>query len=183
MTAIVGLVHQGAVYIGGDSAASNGWYETVRADTKVFRNGDYLFGFSTSFRMGQLLHHALKLPTPPARNLEKFMTTQFIDAIRTCLKEGGWAETSHDREKGGEFLVGVAGRLFSIEGDYQVAEETAGHFAVGSGFLVALGSLHATGQTSMRPRRRVLAALEAAERYTPGVCAPFKCLALRSPVQ
>jgi len=180
MTAIVGIVHNGSVYIGGDSGCSNGWHDSVRADTKVFKNGAYLFGFTTSFRMGQLLHHALT-PPEPTGNLDRFMSTTFVDAIRDCLKAGGWAEKNNDRERGGEFLVGVAGRLFTIEGDYQVAEESVGHAAVGSGYLVALGSLHATAQTTMKPRRRVMAALGAAERYTAGVRRPFTCMAVRTP--
>lgn len=178
MTAIVGLVHSGRVYIGGDSGCSDGWKESVRSDTKVFQNGPYLMGFTTSFRMGQLLHHALT-PPEPTGDLERFMTTTFIDAIRECLKAGGWAEKTAERERGGDFLVGVANRLFVVGPDYQVGEEAAGHAAVGSGYLVALGALHATGETRMSPRRRVATALEAAERYTAGVRAPFTCLVLR----
>jgi hypothetical protein len=37
MTAIVGLVQAGSVYIGGDSAGVSGMSLTVRADAKVFR--------------------------------------------------------------------------------------------------------------------------------------------------
>lgn len=178
MTAIVGIAHDRSVYIGGDSGCSNGWHDSVRSDTKVFQNGPYLFGFTTSFRMGQLLHHALT-PPEPTGDLDRFMSTTFIDAIRECLKLGGWAEKTNEREKGGQFLVGVAGRLFDIDSDYQVGEEAAGHAAIGSGYLVALGSLYATGETRMSPRRRVQTALEAAERYTAGVRAPFTCLVLR----
>jgi hypothetical protein len=52
VTAIVGLVHEGTVYIGGDSAGVSGYSMTVRADAKVFTVGPYLLGFTTSFRMG-----------------------------------------------------------------------------------------------------------------------------------
>jgi hypothetical protein len=180
MTAIVGIACAGAVYIGGDSGASDGWCEGIRADVKVFRNGPFLFGFTTSFRMGQLLHHALTPPNPPkvAGNLDRFMTTTFIDAVRECLKAGGWAQKDSERERGGDFLVGVAGRLFTVCGDYQVGESAAGHAAVGSGYLVALGSLHTTAGMRMSPRRRVITALEAAEHHTFGVRAPFVCLTL-----
>ena len=50
MTCIVGVAHKGAVYIGGDSAAVAGWALTCRADHKVFKNGDFVMGFTTSFR-------------------------------------------------------------------------------------------------------------------------------------
>src|SRR4051812_42965869 len=111
MTAIVGLVHDGTVHIGGDSAGGGGYSLTIRADAKVFTNGPYVMGFTSSFRMGQLLHHALKPPEPDG-DLEAFMTTTFIDAVRECLKTGGWAAKENEREEGGVFLVGVHGRLF-----------------------------------------------------------------------
>jgi ATP-dependent protease HslVU (ClpYQ) peptidase subunit len=173
MTCIVGIAHNGKVYIGGDSAGVGGSYElSVRADRKVFRNGDFIMGFTSSFRMGQLLAQAL---TPPKRYPEddvyKFMVTNFVDAVRTCLKAGGYAEKHNDAERGGTFLVGYAGRLFSIYGDYQVGENADGYAACGCGEQIALGSLHSTeGQP---PERRIDAALRAAERFSGGVRAPF----------
>jgi ATP-dependent protease HslVU (ClpYQ) peptidase subunit len=108
------------------------------------------------------------------------MATTFIDAVRDCLKTGGFAQKTNEREAGGDFLVGVAGHLFTIYGDYQVGEEAAGYQAVGSGYLVALGSLHATATTRTAPRRRVLAALDAAAQHTAGVRPPFTCMSLRA---
>lgn len=178
MTAIVGLVHDDTVYIGGDSAGVSGLQLTVRADTKVFRNGPYLFGFTTSFRMGQLIHHALTPPAPKGR-LERFMSTTFIDAIRDCLKQGGWARKENEREEGGTFLVGVQGRLFVVYDDYQVGQAADGYAAVGCGDQIALGALYATAGLGMPPRKRVRLALAAAERFSAGVRAPFICLALK----
>ncbi len=177
MTAIVGLVQQERVYIGGDSAGVAGLSLTVRADTKVFRNGGYLFGFTTSFRMGQLIRHSLE-PPEPTGDLERFMSTTFVDALRTCLKDGGWARKDSDREEGGTFLVGVRGRLFTVHEDYQVGEGADPYAAVGSGADIALGALFATAGTRMSPRRRVDVALQAAERFSAGVRAPFVCLSV-----
>lgn len=177
MTAVVGLVHGGSVYIGGDSAGVAGMSLTVRADTKVFRKKRYLFGFTTSFRMGQLIRYSLKLPKPP-RDLDRFMATTFVDALRDCLKAGGWAAKENDREEGGTFLVGVDGHLFTVYSDYQVAKAADGFAAVGCGDEIALGALFATARTGLRPRRRVMGALAAAERFSAGVRGPFVCLKL-----
>jgi ATP-dependent protease HslVU (ClpYQ) peptidase subunit len=175
MTAIVGLVHRKTVYIGGDSAGASGWSLTVRADSKVFHNGDYLFGFTTSFRMGQLIRYALE-PPRPSGDTDRFMATTFIDAVRECLKAGGWARKDSEREEGGTFLVGVRGRLFTVYEDYQVAEAADGFAAVGCGDELALGALFATATTRMPPRRRIEVALSAAERFSAGVRGPFVCL-------
>ena len=175
MTAIVGLVQDGSVYIGGDSAGVYGMSLTVRADAKVFRKKKYLFGFTTSFRMGQLIRYAMELPKPRG-DLDAFMATTFIDALRACLKDGGWALKENDREEGGTFLVGVRGQLYAVYDDYQVARAADGFAAVGCGDQIALGALFATADTGLSPRRRVISALAAAERFSAGVRGPFLCL-------
>jgi ATP-dependent protease HslVU (ClpYQ) peptidase subunit len=172
MTAIVGLTHNGTVHIGGDSAGVSDWSLTIRADSKVFTNGPYAMGFTTSFRMGQLLRYALKAPEPNG-DLERFMVTTFVDAVRECLKEGGWATKDSEREEGGDFLVGVHGRLFSVHPDYQVGEAVDGFAAIGCGQEIALGALYTTARTRMAPEKRVKLALEAAERFSAGVRGPF----------
>lgn len=180
MTAIVGIAYNGRVYLGGDSAGISGWSLTVRADTKVFRNGPYVLGFTDSFRMGQLLQYALT-PPKPAGDLPKFMSTVFIDAVRDTLKAGGFAARESEREVGGNFLVGITGRLFEVYSDYQVAETATGYAATGCGFELALGSLHATAQTEAPPRKRLGMALAAAEAFNAGVRGPFAFVSTRKP--
>lgn len=179
MTVIVGLVHKGTVYIGGDSAGVGGYDLCVRADPKVFVNGPYLFGFTSSFRMGQLIRYALTPPEPHG-DLYRFMVTDFVDAIRDCLKAGGFAKKNSEQEEGGYFLTGVHGRLFKVEEDYQVAEALDGYDATGCGESVALGALYAT-KGRMSPTRRVETALRAAERFNAGVRGPFAVLSHPAP--
>lgn len=178
MTAVVGLVQSGRVYLGGDSAGVSGLSLVVRADAKVFRKKEYIFGFTTSFRMGQLIRYSMRLPKPKG-DLDAFMATVFIDALRRCLKAGGWASKENEREEGGTFLVGVRGRLYAIYDDYQVARAADGFAAVGCGDDIALGALFATAGTGLKPRRRVISALRAAERFSAGVRGPFVCLRSR----
>ncbi len=177
MTAIVGLVHGSTVYIGGDSAGVSGFSLTVRADAKVFTLGPYVLGFTTSFRMGQLIRYSLNAPAPQG-DLDRFMSTTFVDAVRDCLKAGGWARKEDEREEGGTFLVGVNGRLFLIDEDYQVGASADGYAAVGCGGEIALGALFATAEANMSPEHRIMLALQAAERFSAGVRGPFLCLSM-----
>lgn len=178
MTCIVGLVDNGAVWMGGDSAGASGWSMTVRSDTKVFRTGPYLMGFTSSFRMGQLLRWSLKT-SAPSGDLERFMATTFVDAVRQCLKDGGWATREKDQESGGTFLVGVAGHLFAIHDDYQVEEAADPFNAVGCGADVALGCMY--GSTLVAPSQRLKLALTAAERFSAGVRGPFTIRHIAAP--
>jgi hypothetical protein len=176
MTCIVGVTHEGKVYIGGDSAGVAGYGITSRADTKVFRRGPYVLGFAGSFRMGQLLHYVAELPVPsqPAndRSLDGFMVVNFIEAIRRPMTEGGFTRNRAGREEGGVFLAGIYGRLYCIDSDWQIGRAHDGYMAIGCGDDLALGSLH--GSVWMPPRRRVKVALEAAAHHSAGVCPPFK---------
>src|SRR5919109_4864584 len=95
MTAIVGLADESKVWIGGDSAGVAGLSLTVRADEKVFRRGEWVFGFTGSFRAGQLLRYSLNVPEPRG-DLAKFLATEFIDAVRYCLKGGGVARKKNN---------------------------------------------------------------------------------------
>lgn len=172
MTCIVGLVQDEKVYIGADSAGVGGWSLTVRKDTKVFKLEDFVIGFTHSFRMGQILHYALKPPAiEKGEDIERYMATKFIDAVRDCLKAGGWAQKNSEQEKGGSFLVGFQGRLFNIAEDYQVGESLQGYDAVGCGYEVAIGILYAT--PDMQPAKRVELALRGSEAHNIGVRGPF----------
>lgn len=174
MTCVVGLVDKGTVWMGGDSSATSGWQMVVRSDPKVFRNGPYVMGFTTSYRMGQLLQWSLVVGPPPEGDVFKFMATTFVDAIRGCLAKGGFAKKENGQEEGGLFLVGIAGRLFRIDSDYQVGESAHGYDAVGCGAETALGALYGSRRRS--PEARVGMALSAAEYHSAGVRGPFTVL-------
>lgn len=176
MTCIVGIEHAGGVVIGGDSAGLSGWSKTIRADEKVFTVGDYVMGFTTSFRMGQLLRYHLQVPGPDTWDVDRYIGTTFIDAVRDTLKEGGWASSDGGQERGGDFLVGVAGRLYSIYSDYQFGRAVAGYAAVGCGGDLALGSLHTSAQYAVEPTRRAELALQAAVALSGGCAPPFTIL-------
>ncbi|GJD58678.1 hypothetical protein [Methylobacterium dankookense] len=178
MTCIVGLEHEGRVYIGGDSAGVDSRYAlTVRADEKVFARDGVVMGFTSSFRMGQLLHYALVLPRQAeGQDDMEFMVTTFMDAVRTCLKAGGYTKVENAVEEGGTFLIGRKGRLYTIQDDFQVARASLRFDAVGCGDLIALGALWANEKSEgiHTPEGRVQHALMAAEQMSAGVRGPFK---------
>jgi hypothetical protein len=177
MTCIVGLIDEGTVYIGGDSAGVAGFDLSIRADEKVFVNGPFVMGFTTSFRMGQLLRYKFQPPDHPYEkdgllmDTRKYMSTIFIDAVRKCLKDGGYATKINEEESGGTFLVGYKGKLFMVDSDYQVGETLDNYNSVGCGNSIALGCLYVT--KDRLPEERIQLALEAAERYNAGVRGPF----------
>lgn len=184
MTCIVGLVDRGTVYIGGDSASVAGWTSRVTRLPKVFRRGPFLIGYTTSFRMGQLLQHALHVPLQKDRDATsrsragdmRFMVTTFAESVRHLLKERGVAKIEANAESGGQFLVGYRGHLYSVQQDFQVNEMADGFDAVGSGAEYALGAMAAmrsVARASLPPAARVRRALGVSAHFNMAVSPPF----------
>lgn len=173
MTCIVGIVDKsGKVYLGGDSAGVAGYNMDVRADEKVFKKGEFIMGFTSSFRMGQLLRYKLEIPFhKPGVEIYEYMVTEFVEEVRKCLKNGGFARNNNGEESGGTFLVGYKGELFHIDADYQVGRYSLSYGSVGCGEDIAKGSLYST--TGKGPEERISEALSAAQQFSAGVREPF----------
>lgn len=178
MTCIVGLVKDKKVYIGGDSAGVNSEsLETrERFDSKIFKNGPFIIGYTSSFRMGQLLRFKLNVPEQTSNQEDyQYMCTSFIDSVRNVLKEGGFTNYEKGQEEIGSFLVGYSGHLYVIHGDLQVGEHMDKFDAVGCGSKYALGSLNILTNSSKKllPEKIVTKALETSVKFSGGVRPPF----------
>jgi len=174
MTCIVGRTDGKIVTIAGDSAGISSDYSlTQRADRKVFTVGDFAFGGTSSFRMLQVLQYSFKAPKIPERgDLFKYMATSFVNSIRNTFARLGVSANVNGVESGGTFLVGIRGRLFRVESDYQVGESIHAFDAVGCGGDIALGALMSLPPT-LSDREACLAALRASETFSAGVRGPF----------
>lgn len=173
MTCIVGYIDKDTVTIGGDSAGVTGIDVRNRRDPKIFENGEFVFGCTSSYRMIQLLRFSLK-PPPINKEIYEYMCTDFIDAVRECFTRGGFMQKEAEGDDaGGEFLVARGGRLFKVYADYQVAEFNEKYAASGCGEDYALGALYVLDSISMDSRFKLTTSLEAAAKYSGGVTPPF----------
>ena len=180
MTCIVGMIHKGKVWMGGDSAGTAGnMNQRIRKDKKVFIKVDFLIGFCGSFRMGDLLKHTFEIPNAKGvTDPDGFMVNQFVDALRECLEnENKRAGLQGNEKLYPSILVGFKGRLYNVEGDYQCGRPEDGFDSVGSGSSVAIGAMHGT-KSIKNPEKRITAALEAAARNDAAVRPPFHILSL-----
>lgn len=175
LTCIVGLVDGRTVYIGGDSAGVDDSLEIVtRLDTKVFEANGMLFGFTSSFRMGQILRYSFRPPEQSVGQDEmSYLCGAWTDSLIATMKERGYAIVKDNQVSGGTFVVGFNGRLYVIESDFQVGRIADDYTAVGCGAPYALGSLMSTNGRGIAARDRVLEALEVAEHFSCGVRRPF----------
>ena len=176
MTCIVALKDGDNIWMGGDAGASSGYHTQSTIAPKVFGiNDNILIGYTSSFRMGQLLQfHTL------AHSDEfdlMYMVKEFVPSIRKLFKDEGYARVDNNEEYAGRFIVVSRGRIFEVNSDYAVLEYHDDFYSVGSGSSYALGALHA-----MRHERsseaKVLMALETAAHFTNTVKPPFTVLSI-----
>lgn len=177
MTCIVGHVRDGKVYIGGDSAGSDGQCIKSRKDEKVFIKGDMAFGFTSSFRMGQILRYSFVIPEHgPKKDNFEYLCSDFIDALIDCFTSKGYARIDNNEIEGGQFMLGYKGKLYFIDSDFHVAEASGDYDACGSGEPYALGAMMATDNPI--PELAIIKALMVAEFYCPSVRGPFNIVSI-----
>jgi len=163
------------MYVGGDSCAGNPSQYTAYeiANPKVFAKKEYLIGYTTSFRMGQILERFLE--PPPIKdgdNLYHLMIDKFVPQIIKIFKRHRWSKNEDGNEVGGQFIVGVRGRLFFIESDFSVIEYNSAFISCGCGVDYAEGSLF----NDTRSKDAILRAFKAAAHFSVYVQPPFKIL-------
>lgn len=183
MTIIIGIAHKGKVYMGCDSAAVDDWSSRSVANPKVFVRDGFIIGYTTSFRMGQLLQYDLVIPKVTHTDGMKYMVSEFIPAVRGVLKSGGFAKVENNEERGGDFLVGFGGKLFTVEGDFNVMQNDDRYGdvmigAIGWGYPFALGAIGAFMDTSivtssLFPDNMIMKALQITGRFSSNVKEPY----------
>lgn len=171
MTCIVGLKKDDKIYIGGDTLGSNLYSKTVRMDDKVFIKDDMIFGFTSSYRMGQILRYSFTAPERSVKVIDDmtYLVNDFIPALINCYSKFHWLTKEKDVASGGTFLLGYKKRLFAIYNDFQVAESIDDYCSCGCGEDFALGSMYSTEQSSLTPEDRITKAIEAATKFSCGV--------------
>lgn len=172
MTCIVGIAKDGRVYVGADSCGSDGYSKHTHNRPKVFTVGDFIIGYTSSFRMGQIIEHQW---TPPARDEGNtdydYLVKQVIPSLMQLFKRQKYGTEENGEQEGGTFIIGYKGKCYYIQNDFAVLEPADGFYAVGSGTKWALGSLYSTkGEKDIE--KRINLAIEAAEHYSCTVQGP-----------
>ena len=147
MTIIIGYIDEEnrMMHMFGDTQGTDGSFnKTVRHDDKVFQKGDMLFGFTSSYRMGQLLKYKLKIPQHLTLTMSdsEYMYTLFIDAVIELFEKNGFQKKENEVKEGGEFLVAYRGTLYRVHCDYQIEVSVDNFHTCGCGREYAIGALN-----------------------------------------
>ncbi len=195
MTAIVGYIDQaGDINLAGDTGGMLQSYSfTNMVGSKVFRNGPYLMGYTSSFRMGQVLEHSFIPPLPDIGAVcdMGFMVKRFIVKLRETFKDAGFASKDKEVEEGGIFLIGhrmnpnKRGVLYLIQADYSLIESVRPYNACGCGSELIMGSMFSTDFIIDDAKAKLHIALKAAAEFSGAVRGPFTFISasMTKPIQ
>lgn len=171
MSTVVGLKHDGNIWIGSDSrgTTSEGYIRPGEC-IKVFKNKNYIIGYVGSARGGQIFIPSNFEPPDNIDNLP--------DAMREHVIEKGCLVT--DEEQGqlqpSNFLIACEGKLYEMLSDFHISE-ILNYTAIGSGTQFSLGSFYTTEKLKMKNQdKRVLLALEAACGFDVSSAPPFQII-------
>jgi len=185
MTCIVGLVDGKKVWLGGDRAATDGGLNrTLLKEPKIFIKGELGFGVCGLPKVMDALKHGIELPKQAGGDDKTFLVTELVPAIREGLLKLDAAGKDTSPWGNGEvvfegaMLVAYRGRLYTLEGNFQLVEGDEKFASVGSGSKLAIGSFNAT-RKMWGAKKRVLAALDASTKNA-GCAPPFDTLVVKN---
>lgn len=187
MTTIVAVQGSGWAVVGYDSQVTEEdgrRYTMARGSSKVAKNGEYLLGAAGDVRAINILAYAFAPPKVGdliGVRLDRFITSRFVPAMRSCFETQGYAASKESKEiaeQGSVVLVVVNGTIYVIGEDYAWVRDSGAIYAFGSGGDYALGALYSYGVEKVTSRVDVAqdyirSSLAVASRLDPGTGAPF----------
>lgn len=175
MTCIAVVRQDNKIYMAGDRGVSDDDTIGVCSSPKVWKKEGYLFGFAGSMD-GDRLRHLFVPPTPEPRvNLDKFMYSKFLKALRKFYEEW-WVDVSTSSDFG--MIICVRGKIYEHNAsDMSLTQYESDYLAMGSGGQLALGSLHAT-KNQKDPRKRVNSAVQAAITHSTTCRGPIDIISI-----
>lgn len=169
MTCIVGMVKNDQIYMAGDLMGSNGYTKKVYPDSKVFLNGEFLLGYTSSFRMGQILEWNWE---PPLRQEgisdRQYMQLNVVESLRDTFATFGYGIKQGLEDLGGTFLIGYRGKLYEMQDNFSLLQNED-FVAVGSGQYHAEAVMHVLYNTEIHPFDILQEAISTAAHFTSSV--------------
>lgn len=173
MTCIIGLVHDGRVYMGGDSQRSRGSVIETAPTPKVVRFGDMLIGSCGLALALNLIQHRLEVPklAQIGESGEGYLFREVATPLRRLAKD-------HDLDFSDcELLIGFDQRIFRVGTDFSVLWNGEGLASIGAGERWAIGAMLALEGT-VPAEDRIRRSLEIAGRCCDGVAGPYYVMSI-----
>ncbi|EOR9074223.1 hypothetical protein FOI42_RS03815 [Escherichia coli] len=158
MTCIIAYTDGNTSFIAGDKLGSNGFTKAIQTEPKVFekefikidesglnRTKEVMaMGYTSSFRMGQLLTYKLDLPEQQSnQTFSQYLVLEVIPRIRTLFKEEWGARDTTQDVGGGQFIILHNHTIYEVQEDFSVLQPKTQITSVGSGTYHAIAAMQA----------------------------------------
>jgi len=166
MTCIVGIQNDKGCWIGTDSFSGSADSKGIMKEGKFVRCGKFTIGYTTSFRMAQIIDNLNKKPKT---------IYEFCEVIRDALKEKGFSEIDNNKEIGGTMIVSDGIEMWHVGSDFAYTQDSRNLYAIGSGYAYALGAMFVTRNEYPKQSEdwMLRAGLQVASECIPTVISPF----------
>lgn len=176
MTCVVALKDEETrrIYMAADSIGmcTDTYEKYIIKDPKIFYKNDknghrMLFGYSGSFRVGQVLKSELKIPTVLNTHPMDYLIKKLIPNMQDILESHKVSineETPNSETL--SLLITIKDRIFSIENNWSIIESTENYASVGIAGKFAMGYLYATEDTDIPASARIYNSVEAATKFS-----------------
>ena len=129
------------VVMAGDWQATGNYIKQNVTKSKIFSHSNLLFGYTATFRFGQLVEHCLNnntlIPPSNASDNYKWLVVTFVPALIKTLESNRYDASL----KGVGLLIGINGEVWEVQSDFSVLRNSLGFNSVGHNDI-ALVSMH-----------------------------------------
>lgn len=123
MTCIVAIKDNGNIHMAGDLMGSDGFRGKVYDKSKVFIKEGFILGYTSSFRMGQLLEYAWVPPTQGVgQDDDSYIYVDVVNSFKSLFMDNGFGNKDKVEIETGEFIFGWNGRLFLHQSNHSLLE-------------------------------------------------------------
>ena len=129
------------VVMAGDWQATGNYIKQNVTKSKIFSHSNLLFGYTATFRFGQLVEHCLNnntlIPPSNASDNYKWLVVTFVPALIKTLESNKYDASL----RGVGLLIGINGEVWEVQSDFSVLRNSLGFNSVGHNDI-ALVSIH-----------------------------------------
>lgn len=154
MTCIVGFIDskEKTMKLVSDSRSSygNGFYTNKNEfREKVFTKGKFVIGCSGSALLNQIIRYDFKVPPQKkGKETKSYLVSEFIPALKKSIEQSGGEKQGSKGIMDGRLILGYKGTIFTLDSNYCIIEVGNKFTCIGSGSLLAYGSLETPNDLS-----------------------------------
>lgn len=186
MTIIIAYKEKDKIWMGADSQCTDGGtaihLKTEKIVKKKIENIDIIYGVAGYIRVNNILKYNFNEPQfdENCQTLDDYMYKTWLKSFRKTITKNGFKDTSEgiDNFNDSILLVGIQGRIFRVDSNYQMYEINEDYTCIGSGSSYARGALYVTKCMEIPIDTKVGLALEAACHYNIYCSEPFSILSI-----